>query len=357
MDYNILKKQIKDKAIELGFLEAKISRPIISQESADKFNAWISAQKHGDMYYLNNNQQLRFNPQQLAPQTLSIISVKMPYLQDDISFHRQRQLDNNHAYISCYAIGRDYHKVVKQKLRELTQWINNILEQEQADFRVFTDSAPIMEVQLATQAGLGWRGKNTLLINKNHGSLFFLGEIFTTLPLPTDEETTSHCGSCQKCLTICPTQAFDSEYQLDARKCISYLTIENHGEIPLEFRRLIGNRIYGCDDCQLICPWNKFAKLSSNIDFKERNNLNSSSLLELFLWNEEDFKSKMQGSPIFRIGYERWQRNLAVGLGNTSYSIEIVNALTLRKDKSSPLVAEHIQWAIDEQILKRNQAI
>jgi epoxyqueuosine reductase len=351
VNYNILKDQIKDKAIEFGFLEAKISSIIIDQHAQSKFAEFIHNGYAGEMAYLKNNQNLRFSPAELHATTLAIISVKMPYLSAEINQHQQRLKDGNHAYVSSYALGRDYHKVVKQQLQKYAQWINQLLtiHQLEQNYRVFTDSAPIMEVQLATQAGNGWRGKNTLLINKNHGSMFFLGELFTSLPLPPDEATTQHCGSCQKCLEICPTQAFVTPYVLDARKCIAYLTIENPGAIPVELRSKIGNRIYGCDDCQLFCPWNKFSQLSSLNDFTPRNQLDSSSLLELFAWSEIEFKQRLQGSPILRIGYQAWQRNIAVGLGNAAPSNAIRQALELALPNSSPLVTEHILWALEQQ--------
>ena len=351
MNYNILKDQIKDKAIEFGFLEAKISSIIIDQQAQSKFAEFLNNGYAGEMTYLKNNQNLRYHPAELHPTTLAIISVKMPYLSENINCHQQRLKDSNHAYVSSYALGRDYHKVVKQQLQKYAQWINQLLtiHQLEQNYRVFTDSAPIMEVQLATQAGNGWRGKNTLLINKNHGSMFFLGELFTSLPLPPDEATTQHCGSCQKCLEICPTQAFVTPYVLDARKCIAYLTIENPGAIPVELRSKIGNRIYGCDDCQLFCPWNKFSQLSSLNDFTPRNQLDSSSLLELFAWSEIEFKQRLQGSPILRIGYQAWQRNIAVGLGNAAPSNAIRQALELALPNSSPLVTEHILWALEQQ--------
>lgn len=350
MNYTEIKNLIKSQAHQFGFLEAKISSIIIDQQAQDKFAKFLKNDYAGDMYYLKNNQNLRYAPEELHPATLSVISVKIPYLTQEINQHKQRLNNTEHAYVSSYALGRDYHKVVKQQLQKYAVWINQILEtyQLQQSYRVFTDSAPIMEVQLAAQAGTGWRGKNTLLINKQHGSMFFLGEIFTSLPLPADNATDSHCGSCQKCLEICPTQAFVSPYVLDARKCISYLTIENKGAIPVELRSKIGNRIYGCDDCQLFCPWNKFNQITTLTDFTPRNKLNSSSLLELFTWGETEFKQRLQGSPILRIGYEAWQRNLAVGLGNAPQSAEIKQALESRLINASKLVAEHIQWALEQ---------
>lgn len=357
VDYNTIKALIKNKAHEFGFLEARIAGAIISLDAKTKFNEWLSKNYAGDMRYLKENIHLRFNPSLLHPKTLSIISVKAPYLTRPASFHKDRLSDPNHAYISSYALGRDYHKLVKQQLNKYAKWINSILAEYDLDYtyRAFTDSAPIMEVEVAKDAGLGWRGKNTLLLNKNQGSMFFLGELFTTLPLQPDTATTSHCGSCQKCLEICPTQAFVKPYVLDATKCISYLTIENKGPIPVEYRKALGNRIYGCDDCQLFCPWNKFSQLTTLADFKTRNNLDSSTLVELFSWNEEEFKQKMQGSPIYRIGYEAWQRNLAVGLGNapkshTQPNIAVIASLKQKLKSATPMVAEHIRWALAQHL-------
>lgn len=331
LDYNILKGLIKDKASSFGFLDAQISSIIIDVKAQEKFSQWLAQNYAGDMYYLEQNTELRFNPQKLNENTLAIICVKAPYLTKNVGYHKNRLNDPNHAYVSSYAVDRDYHKVVKQQLKKYAEWINQLLQEYgiSHQYRVFTDSAPIMEVQIAAQAGLGWRGKNTLLLNKTQGSMYFLGEIFTTLPLPPDQPVTSHCGSCTKCLEVCPTQAFVEPYVLDARKCISYLIIENKGKIPEEFRKQIGNRIYGCDDCQLFCPWNKFSQLTQLVDFDTRNKLDSSTLLELFNWSEEEFKIKMQGSPIYRIGYEAWQRNLAIGLGNAPKSDSIVKLLKL----------------------------
>lgn len=351
---NQLKQKIKDQANQFGFLEINFATLIIPNEAQDKFNQWIENNYHGEMNYLANNRELRFNPKILHDGTLSIISVKAPYLQNEIKFHKQRLNNPEHAYVSSYALGRDYHKVVKQNLNNLAQWISaeiaNLETLQSHLYRVFTDSAPIMEVLLASLAGSGWRGKNTLLINKNHGSMFFLGEIFSNIPFTADVPTSSHCGSCSKCLDVCPTQAFISPYVLDARKCISYLTIENDGAIPLELRTKIGNRIYGCDDCQLFCPWNKFSQLAALPDFKVRNNLDSSSLLELFAWSEDEFRQRLQGSPIHRIGYNSWLRNLAIGIGNSPYSEANISALTNKCSKiDNMMVQEHIKWAIAEQ--------
>lgn len=355
MDKNLLVQYIKDQAIEFGFLECTISKAQISQEAQSKFNNWIANNYNGSMDYLANNREVRFNPALIHDGTISIICVKLPYLHHPIRYHKERLSDENLGYISSYALGRDYHKVNKKLLNELAKKINQYLGKNNLEhqYRVFTDSAPIMEIEIAKNSGLGWRGKNTLLLDKNHGSMFFLGEIFTNLDLSADEPITEHCGSCKKCIDVCPTKAFISPYTLDARRCISYLTIENNGPIPVELRKLIGNRVYGCDDCQLFCPWNKFSKLSSQIDFNTRNNLDSSSLLELFGYSEEEFHQRMQGSPIYRIGYDSWLRNIAVGIGNSPYTKENINAL---EDKliqiNNEMIKEHILWALSEQVAK-----
>lgn len=350
MNLTQLKIDIRNKAIELGFLDLTIAKTIIAEESQIRFKKFLDNKYHGDMNYLANNTELRFNPKQLKENTLTIMSLKHPYLQHDIKYHKSR-LKNNDAYISSYALGRDYHKVVKQKLEKLATWIQEQILPLNHDYRVFTDSAPIMEVEIASNSGGGWRGKNTLLIHKNHGSMFFLGEIFTNLPLHTDDATTNHCGSCSKCMDVCPTNAFVEPYVLDARKCISYLTIENKGSIPLEFRKQIGNRIYGCDDCQLFCPWNKFAHLSNNPDFAVRNNLGFVTLIELFNWTEEEFKRKMQGSAIYRIGYISWLRNVSIAMGNAPYNKNIINALQNKLNQiNSEMLKEHFIWALREQI-------
>lgn len=358
--YNTLKEWIKKKADDFGFIEIGIAPVTISPQSQTKFREWLAAGFHGQMDYLINNQQLRFNPQLLQPQTMSIISVAVPYLEKNLVQHQKRLQNSEHGYISTYALGRDYHKVVKQRLEKFASAINNQLQAANLlhHYRVFSDSAPIMEVELAKNANVGWKGKNTLLITKNHGSLFFLGEIFTNLPLPADTQLSgkAHCGSCTKCLQICPTQAIIAPQVLDARRCISYLTIENKDSIPLEFRRAIANRIYGCDDCQLFCPWNKFAVLSNNPDFSTRHNLDQTTLLELFSWSESEFKQRMAGSAIYRIGYQCWQRNLAVGLGNAPFAAANVIALRQRLPLAQAMVAEHIHWAIDEQLQKQSLA-
>ena len=348
LDYTTLSKQIKDKATSFGFLEASIASIVIDITAQSHFIDWLSKNFHGSMGYLERNTDLRFNPALLHNNTISIICVKAPYLTKDIKHHMNRLQDTNMAYVSSYALGRDYHKVVKQQLNQYAKWINTLVSEIDFKYRAFTDSAPILEIELAKNSGLGWRGKNTLLLHKQQGSLYFLGEIFTNLPLIIDSATSSHCGSCNKCLTACPTNAFPEPYILDATRCISYLTIENKGSIPIEFRKLMGNRVYGCDDCQLVCPWNKFAKITTYNDFAPRNNLDSISLVELFLWNEDEFKTNMQGSAILRIGYISWLRNLAVGLGNAPTTNDVIKALQSRLNHPSELVVEHVIWALEQ---------
>ncbi len=354
MSIELITTTIKNKAKDFGFLEANIANIIIDQNTRNEFNSYLAQNFHGDMQYLNNNKELRFNPSLLHKNTLSIISVKMAYLIDDVNYHNIRLNNHDNAYISNYALGRDYHKVVKQQLTKYASWINqfiascNIEPQFDFNYRVFTDSAPILEAQLAKNAGNGWIGKNTLLINKHQGSFFVLGELFSNLLLIADTATTAHCGSCSKCLTICPTQAFIAPYVLDARKCISYLTIESRGSIPVEYRKAIGNRIYGCDDCQLVCPWNKFSHTAHLKDFHVRHNLDKLTLIEAFLWTEQEWQAKMQGSSIYRIGYISWLRNVAVALGNADTTPDVIEALTSRINDPSPIVREHTLWALHE---------
>ena len=350
MDYTIISQQIKDKALDFGFLEARIASIKIDATAQNNFNSWLNAKFYGDMEYLARNTNLRFNPELLHKNTLSIISVKASYLTQATNVHRSRLKNSESAYISSYALGRDYHKVVKKQLNLYSTWIKNLICELNIDFdyRVFTDSAPILEIELAKNAGNGWRGKNTLLLNKEQGSMFFLGGIFTNLPLIVDTPVSAHCGSCSKCLTACPTNAFIQPYVLDATKCISYLTIENKGSIPVEYRKAIGNRIYGCDDCQLVCPWNKFSKLSTLPDFNPRNGLDSITLIEAFELTLQEWEQCMQGSAIYRIGYEAWLRNVAVGLGNAPTNAKIIATLKSKLDFPSVMVKEHIIWALEQ---------
>jgi epoxyqueuosine reductase len=285
----------------------------------------------------------RARPAELKPGTLCVISCRMDYLNDAPGMPAD-ELKPGYAYVARYARGRDYHKVLRGRLQDLCERI----EAEVGAFghRVFTDSAPVLEVELAQKAGIGWRGKHTLLLDRDAGSWFFLGEVYCDLPLPVDSAQENRCGSCQRCIDICPTQAIRGPYQLDARRCISYLTIEHKSAIPEELRPLIGNRVYGCDDCQLVCPWNRFAQATGEEDFQTRNGLDRATLVELFAWSESEFDERLRGSPIRRIGYERWLRNLAVGLGNAPTSPEVVEALRARSNHPSPLVREHVQWAL-----------
>ena len=347
-DFNIISSDICKQATSFGFLEAAIAQIKIDEHVKTNFNSWLEKHFHGNMAYLARNTHLRFNPQLLHNGTLSIICVKAAYLNNFVDKHINRLAKIDNAYVSSYALGRDYHKVLRKKLKEYSLWITNYIAQYnlEFDYRVFTDSAPILEIELAQTAGLGFRGKNTLLLNKNEGSMFFLGEIFTNLPLIPGNPVTPHCGSCTKCIEVCPTQAIISPYIIDARKCISYLTIENKESIPHEFRSAIGNRIYGCDDCQLFCPWNKFSKLTTINDFKTKDKLENLSLIDAFMLNEDSWIKLVQGTAISRIGYECWLRNVAVALGNTKSTPEVINALKSKQNYPSVMVQEHIDWAL-----------
>ena len=351
-NYNILTGQILALANQFGFLEANVAQIKIDKSVLANFAEWLNKKFHGEMTYLERNTGLRFNPEQLYSDTLSIICVKMPYLTNKIAYHQQRAADPMLANISSYAMGRDYHKVVKKQLKLYADAINSLLSQQsqKIKYRCFTDSAPILEIELAVSAGLGWKGKNTLLLHKQEGSMFFLGELFINLPLTTSSPSKNHCGSCTKCLTICPTNAFVEPYVLDAKRCISYLTIENKGAIPVEYRKAIGNRIYGCDECQLVCPWNKFSQLTSLTDFNIRHSLDKLSLINAFTMDETLWRNKMQGSPILRIGYEAWLRNVAVALGNTITTAEVIKVLQSKLNYPSAIVREHVQWALQQHI-------
>lgn len=353
-DYVQLAQEIKELGKQAGFADVRISDVDLSHV-VEPYQAWIAAGFHGEMAYMESHGSKRYRPGELVPGTVRVITARMDYLPGDTpdgwrEAEKTRAVD--HAVISIYARGRDYHKVLRQRLQQLA----DAIAARVGDFgyRVFTDSAPVMEVALAEKAGLGWRGKHTLLLTREAGSLFFLGEILVDIPLPVDPPTSNHCGQCRSCIDVCPTQAIIAPYQLDARRCISYLTIELHGAIPVEFRSLIGNRVYGCDDCQLYCPWNKFAQTATVNDFDVRHGLDQRTMLELFAWSEADFLRRMEGSPIRRIGYEKWLRNLAVGLGNAASEYrgraDIVQALQARLEDSSELVREHVQWALAQHL-------
>ena len=335
---------------ELGFSHIAITDVDVTQ-AAERLDEWLASGRHGDMDYLQRHSAQRADPSRLVPGALRVITARMDYLPRNTSAGwAQREFDRiatpHAAVVSIYARGRDYHRILRQRLQTLASRIE--VEVGRFGYRVATDSAPVLEVELARKAGLGWRGKHTLLLSQDAGSLFFLGEIVTDLPLPVDAPTSDHCGSCTRCIDVCPTRAITAPYQLDARHCISYLTIEHRGAIPIELRPLIGNRIYGCDDCQLVCPWNKFAQTAELPDFDVRNGLDSATLVELFAWSESEFDERHQGSAIRRIGHERWLRNVAVGLGNAPTSVEVIDALQARASHASALVREHVAWALEQ---------
>jgi epoxyqueuosine reductase len=341
---------LKQWAQDLGFQQLGISDIDLST-TEQQLHDWLAKGFAGDMAWMSRHGTKRTRPAELVPGTVSIISVRMDYrpLQkyDPIMILNHPEL----AYVSRYALGRDYHKMMRKRLQKLAKKIEAVLtlkNENNTDFqyRVFVDSAPVMEKPIAVKAGLGWQGKHTNVLNKEAGSWFFLGEIYTNLPLDPSTERNDHCGDCTACIDICPTQAIIKPYELDARRCISYLTIEHQGVIAEEFRTAIGNRIYGCDDCQLICPWNRFANIANDEDFSIRHQLDSESLLNLFVWSEEEFLKKMEGSPIRRIGFERWQRNIAIALGNAPASQMIVTALNKQYLTANEVVREHIDWAL-----------
>lgn len=332
---------------ELGFQAVGIS-DINLQDQEQDLQQWLAKGYQGDMQWMGEHGNKRSRPDELLPGTKRVISARMNYLPPSTEPIRVLK-DSSKAYVSRYALGRDYHKLIRKRLSQLAKQIEEFIGHEHGA-RAFVDSAPVMERPLAEKAGLGWTGKHTLIISKEVGSWFFLGEIFTNLELPINlEPPQNHCGDCKACLQVCPTDAFPEPYVLDARRCISYLTIELDGVIPEEFRDPIGNRVFGCDDCQAICPWNKYAQHSQEPDFLPRNNLNDSELLNLFSWNEEEFLQRTAGSPLRRIGYQRWQRNLAIGLGNAQAHPAMLSALVDKLDGASEILAEHLHWAIAQQ--------
>jgi epoxyqueuosine reductase len=341
MDYTALARQIKAWGAELGFQAVGIADADASA-AAPRLLEWLAQGWHGEMEYMARHAALRTHPPSLKPGTLRVISCRMDYLRD---LPQGIATAPEQAYIARYARGRDYHKVLRARLQSLCERIE--AHAGPFGYRAFSDSAPVMEVELARNAGLGWRGKHTLLLDREAGSWFFLGEVYCDLPLPPDPPKEEHCGSCERCIEVCPTQAIRAPYQLDARRCISYLTIEHKSAIPEELRPLVGNRVYGCDDCQLVCPWNRFARPSKEADFEVRNGLDRATLVELFAWTEAEFDERLRGSPIRRIGHERWLRNLAVGLGNAPSSPEVVRALRARESDPSALVREHVRWALE----------
>ena len=345
-DASALAHAIKRWGAELGFQRVGIADCDLSAAETRLLD-WLSGGWHGDMDYMARHGVKRSRPAELVPGTLRVIAVRMDYLPTGVRDSWEVLRDGAKAYISRYAMGRDYHKVMRRRLQQLADRITQ--ETGAFNYRAFTDSAPVMEVELARKAGLGWRGKHTLLLERDAGSYFFLGEIDTDLALPVDDVAADHCGTCEKCMAACPTGAIVGPYRLDARRCISYLTIEHKGSIPEELRPLIGNRVYGCDDCQLVCPWNRFARPTTEPDFAVRNGLDAASLVELFSWDEGEFNTRLLATPIRRIGHERWLRNLAVGLGNSPRSAAAIAALQARIAHPSALVREHAEWALQRQ--------
>jgi epoxyqueuosine reductase len=344
-DYAALARDIKRWAIELGFAEAGISGTDLGEDE-QHLERWLERGHHGEMAYMARHGTRRSRPAELEPGTQRIISVRMDYIPPGTANAWGVLEDAEAGYVSRYALGRDYHKLMRHRLQKLAGRIHAVGD---FGYRAYVDSAPVLEKALARNAGLGWIGKHTVLINRRAGSYFFLGELYTDLPLPLDAPASAHCGSCSRCIEICPTQAILGPYRLDAKRCISYLTIELRGSIPEDLRVPIGNRIFGCDDCQLICPWNKFAQHTAEPDFAPRHSLDGARLVELFGWSEDEFLKRTEGMAIRRTGYEGWLRNIAVALGNALPSAQTRAALNARADHPSPIVREHVAWALVRQ--------
>lgn len=342
-DYVLLAQRIKRLSRELGFQRCGISDIDLGNDEA-YLREWLANGLYGSMDWMARHGDKRSRPDELIPGTLRVVSVGLDYGHGDDEAAWQNLTEGERAYVARYALGRDYHKLMRNRLQALADRI----AEEVGPFghRVFVDSAPVLERALARNAGLGWIGKNTCLIDKDGGSWFFLGEIYVDLPLPVDEAASAHCGTCVRCIDVCPTQAIVAPHRLDARRCIAYLTIEHEGAIPEELRAPIGNRIFGCDDCQLICPWNKFAQRTDEPDFRARNDLDKATLAQLFAWDEDEFLRRTEGSAIRRSGHERWLRNIAVALGNAPTTPETVAALRSRSEHPSPVVREHVAWAL-----------
>ena len=339
-------QDIKQIGLDLGFQQVGITDTRLDHQHPH-YMRWIENHYHGEMGYMARNIDKRLNPSLLVPDTLCVICVRLDYMieeeQDPINL-----LDHaSNAYISRYALGRDYHKLIRKRLQKFADQIEKL--SGPMGYRVFTDTAPVLEKALAARAGIGWQGKHSNILHRDHGSWFFLGEIYTDLKLDLDTEVDNHCGRCTSCIDICPTQAIVEPYLVDARRCISYLTIEHRSEIPVEFRAAIGNRIYGCDDCQLVCPWNRFAKFTSEPDFKPRHGLDGISLMECYRWSESEFMRKMEGSAIRRIGHQCWLRNIVIALGNASYDPHIITVLEQDYSQHSGFLQQHIDWAIQQQ--------
>lgn len=346
-NYPSLADDIKHWGKALGFQQIGITDIDLSHYE-ENFLTWLAQNFHGEMNYMVAHGTKRYRPDELISGTIRVISARMDYLPPDTQMAAVLQ-DPQKGYISRYALGRDYHTLIRKRLNSLAQKISAIVDP--FGYRAFADSAPVLEKPLAEKAGLGWIGKHTNLLNRQAGSWFFLGEIYTNLPLPMDAPVKNHCGTCTACIDICPTQAIVGPYQLDARRCISYLTIELRDAIPVEFRSMLGNRIYGCDDCQLVCPWNRFAKFTGEKEFHPRNRLAAPELIELFAWTEEEFLRYTEGSAIRRIGHESWLRNIAVALGNAPTEPVIIQALQAKLNHPSALVREHVEWALKQHTI------
>lgn len=336
---------IRRWATELGFQKTGIA-DVDLEQAERRLQEWLGAGFHGEMHYMQRHGTKRSRPAELLPGTVSVISVRMDYLPEENPPPATLLDHPDKAYVSRYALGRDYHKLLRARLKKLAKRIEAQIGP--LGHRLFVDSAPVLEKPLAEKAGLGWIGKHTNLLSRDAGSWFFLGELYIDMRLPADPPASSHCGTCRACIDVCPTQAIVAPFKLDARRCISYLTIELPGAIPEPFRKAIGNRIYGCDDCQIFCPWNKFAKPTAEADFAPRHGLNDAGLVELFNWSESEWLNKTEGSAIRRIGYERWLRNIAVALGNAQKTPAVIDALRRRANSDSQLVNDHVQWALDQ---------
>jgi len=352
LDYAALARDIKRWARELGFADTGISGVALEQDEQHLLR-WLDDGHHGEMDYMTRHGTRRSRPAELEPGTQRVISVRMDYVPPGTRDAWKVLGDSECGYVARYALGRDYHKLMRNRLQKLAGRIHAVV----GDFgyRAYVDSAPVLEKALARNAGLGWIGKHTVLINRRAGSYFFLGELYTDLPLPVDEPASAHCGSCRRCIDICPTRAIVAPYRLDARRCIAYLTIELRGAIPEDMRAPLGNRIFGCDDCQLVCPWNKFAQETREPDFAPRHQLDGARLVELFAWSEDEFLRRTEGMAIRRTGHEGWLRNIAVALGNAPASPEVIEALNARADDASALVREHVAWALRRQAEKTSR--
>lgn len=342
-DPHALAARVRALSRELGFQRCGIAGIELGQDE-EHLRSWLAEGLYGSMDWMTRHGQLRSRPAELIPGTVRVISVGLDYGRNDSDDAWTTLANGQRAYVARYALGRDYHKLMRNRLQKLAMRLQE--EVGPIGHRVFVDSAPVLERALARNAGLGWIGKHTCLIDRNGGSWFFLGEIYVDIPLPVDAPASAHCGTCVRCIEVCPTQAIIAPHRLDARRCIAYLTIEHEGAIPVELRKPIGNRIFGCDDCQLVCPWNKFAKRTDEPDFRARNDLDIATLPQLFAWDEAEFLARTEGSAIRRSGHERWLRNIAVALGNAPTSSAVLEALATRRDADSALVREHVAWAL-----------